>query len=138
MMSSHGKHLHQDLGTLLLRIAVAAPFLYHGIDKLALWNTVPEGMTENMLMIMRTLSIVEPIVGALILVGLLTPIAAAIGSIVMLGAIYFKIMVFSMSFVGSTGAGWEFDLVILGGCLALLLGGAGCWSLDGMMGRKKD
>lgn len=122
---------------LLLRLTIAAIFLYHGTQKFGMWSMVAgEGMSENMLMIMRSLSVIEPLIAVLLIVGLFTQIAGGIGAVIMIGAIYMKQVVWGTSFAGTTGTGWEFDLVILGGCLATLLAGGGCVSLDALMKKK--
>lgn len=128
---------HQDWGILILRLAVALLFLYHGSQKWALWSAAPGGMPSGMLSLMRFLSIVEPIGAIAVAFGFLTRWATLGLGIIMLGAINTKITVMHMGFVGSGGAGWEFDTMILASLIALLFIGAGKISIDAMMMKKR-
>jgi putative oxidoreductase len=116
-----------DWGLLGLRLAVGAVFLVHGISKLPMWRMQPsDQMPNGMLATMRFLSIAEPLGAAALILGALTQFAAAGLSVIMLGAIYFKIGVWKNKFVN----GWELDLVLLAANIALVLLGAGAWSVD--------
>jgi len=120
-----------DLVLLVLRVTVGAIFIAHGLSKRPMWRTRPsEGMSARMLGLMRFLSIVEPLGGVALILGFLTPFAAFGHSIVMIGATYLKIFVWKSGFRGQQGTGWEFDLLILAACLAIIVLGAGAWSLD--------
>lgn len=118
-----------DLALLILRVSIGAIFLYHGLSK---WGA------DSLLM--QILSFVEPIAGVMILVGALSELAALILAIVMVGATYMKMtdfgkaaLDFSGTFAKQGGAGWEFDLIILAGCLVILTMGAGKFSADALM-----
>lgn len=124
---------HGDWGLLALRLAVGVIFIYHGFDK---WTMDTVGY------IMPILKYAEPIGGVALILGVLTQLAALGFVIIMLGAIYMKASGFGqqpLDVLGSFGGqgGWEFDLVILAGCIALLLSGAGRMSLDAVMHAKK-
>ncbi len=126
---------HSDWGLLALRLAIGAVFLYHGLAKWPLNPQAPWYMT--------VVAIAEPLGGLAMILGLLTQWAALGLGIIMLGAIYMKMTGFGQAaldafgtFVGKGGAGWEFDLVILAGCVALLFMGGGKMALDAMMGKK--
>lgn len=122
---------HNNLGPLLLRLAVGGIFLFHGIAKWQMWGIAPsDQMSASMLTIMKILSIAEPLGGAALVLGFLTRYAAIGLSIIMLGAIYFKVYVWGMTFSMQNGLGWEFDLVLLAASLCLLFIGAGKYSLD--------
>src|SRR6185436_3529486 len=43
-------------------------------------------------------------------------------ALIMLGALYYKIVKWKVPFVGRDSTGWELDLLVLAGLLALLLG----------------
>ncbi|MBX4187804.1 MAG: DoxX family protein [Candidatus Doudnabacteria bacterium] len=45
--------------------------------------------------------------------------AALVFSVVMLGAIYFKIFKWKTSFMAMNSTGWEFDLILLASCLVI-------------------
>jgi len=114
---------------LALRLAVAAVFLYHGMQKWMFWTTTPAGMPQNMADFFKFLSIVEPLGGLAVLLGFLTRWAALGLGIIMFGAICFK-MSMGVPFASSTGVGWEFDLVLLASCVALVIYGGGEYALD--------
>ena len=126
----------QNTALLLLRVVVAVLFLYHGYMKWGMWSAAPGSMSPGMLNLLKFLSIVEPVAGVALIIGLLTQWAALGLAIIMLGAIYFKTAIFGMGFAGSQGTGWEFDLMIFAGCIALMAFGAGCWSVDAMWCKK--
>lgn len=116
-----------DWSLLALRIIIAAIFLYHGWQKIQMWM---DGQTSPLMMV---LSIVEPVAAILILIGYFTRWAALVLAVVMVGAIIFKAtgqLGQVITFATPTGPGWEFDLSILGGLLALAGVGAGCLALE--------
>ena len=118
-----------DWGLLALRIGVGITFLVHGNQKRAMWKVQPSAqMPAGMLTLLRVLSIAEPLGGLATLVGLLTRAAAAGFVLVMLGAIRLKITQLHKGFSGD--GGWELEFMLLVGALALLLLGAGKFSLD--------
>jgi putative oxidoreductase len=108
---------HVDWALLGLRIAVGAIFLAHGISKWPMWKMQPSTeMPKGMLMTMRLLSVVEPLGGAAVLLGVLTQVAAIGLGVIMLGALYLKITKWKTKFTGNNG--WEFDLLLLAANLA--------------------
>ncbi len=118
---------------LALRIAVGTLFLVHGLQKRMFWKTQPSAQLPlGMIKVLRFLSIVEPLGGVAMLAGLLTRPAAIGLSIIMLGAINLKARQMKKGFTGD--GGWELDFMILGANVALLLLGAGAWSLDRLLG----
>ncbi len=117
-----------DYALLFLRLVIGVIFLYHGLQK---W-----GMSDPNT-IFTILKFAEPLGGAALILGALTQLASLGLSIIMVGAIYMKATGFGSSapnfpgtFVGAQGAGWEFDLMILAGCVVLLIMGAGSMSVD--------
>lgn len=119
-----------DLARLILRIGVAVPFLYHGLEKRKYWS-MPPGRAGSgpMLGAYRFLSFAEPLGGAAVLLGVLTRFAALGLSLVMLGAIRTRIFVWHNSF--GEDDGWEIDFILLSAAGALIFLGAGRWSLEG-------
>lgn len=112
-----------------LRIAVAAVFLTHGLAKRGMWKMAPsEQMPGLQLNLMRFLSIVEPLAGIGVLLGIFTVYSALALAIVMIGAMYFKISVWKKKF--SETSGWEFDLVLLAAALMIAAAGPGVFSLE--------
>lgn len=121
---------YSDLALLFLRICVGVIFLIHGWQKRGTWKAQPSAqMSQNMLSQMRLLSITEPLGGLAILVGIFTPLAAFGLSLIMLGALYYKISVWKLPFTEQGKNGWEFDLIILAACAALITFGGGLYSL---------
>jgi putative oxidoreductase len=114
---------------LALRIAVGVVFLVHGLQKQMFWKTPPSAQLPlGMIKLLRFLSIVEPLGGVAVLAGFLTRPATIGLSIIMLGAINLKARQMKKGFTGD--GGWELDFMVLAANVALLLLGAGVWSLD--------
>ena len=111
-----------DAGILVLRLAIAAIFLVHGIKKLP-------GQMGGFL---TFIGIAETLGGAALLVGLLTQLAALGIAIIMIGAIYKKIFEWHTPFTAMNKSGWELDLVLLAGCIALMTLGSGAYGVDAM------
>ncbi len=132
LLSTASSYLYQfdDLGLLALRIAIGTIFLVHGKNKFGMWKTKTGEPAGPMSSIMRFLAVVEPLGGLALLVGFLTPFASIGLALIMIGAMYFKMTKWHTGMVSQNGTGWELDLVILAGCIALMTLGAGAWSLD--------
>lgn len=121
-----------NIGLLVLRLGIAISFLYHGLDKLKMWKMEPsEEMPATFLNQLRLLSIVEPLGAVALIGGFLTQLAAVGFIIIMLGAIHLKVTQMQKKF-GEPG-GWELDVVLLTGSVALFLTGAGSISLDAIL-----
>lgn len=123
-----------DWALLALRLAIGVIFLYHGLMK---WQM------EDPSMLFTILKIVEPLGGAALILGVLSQWAALGLGIIMLGAIYMKMSGFGNAaldpagtFAPQGGTGWEFDMMILAGCIVLLVMGAGKMAIDSMMCKK--
>lgn len=109
-----------DVGILVLRLAIAIIFLVHGIKKL-------DGKMGGF---MTFIGIAETVGGAALLVGFLTQWAALGIAIIMLGATYKKIMEWQVPFTSMKQTGWEFDLILFAGCVALMTLGSGAYGMD--------
>lgn len=120
----------QDSSLLALRLAIAAIFVYAGYAKIGMWSVAPEGMSSGMVLLMKLLSIVEPLGGVALAVGFLTFWASAGLAIIMLGAIVLLQFTMGVGFATAQGAGWNFALMTLVGCIVLMAFGAGRWSVD--------
>ncbi len=117
---------------LALRIAVGVIFIVHGLQKQAMWKMQPTAqLPAPMIRLLRFLSIVEPLGGAAMIAGFLTRPAAIGLAIIMIGAINLKAREMHRGFTGD--GGWELDFMVLAANVALLLLGAGAWSLDGVL-----
>lgn len=120
----------QNTALIALRLIVAVIFIYTGYAKWGFWSAAPEDIPALMVNIFKFLSIVEPLGGAVLIVGFLTRWASAGLTIIMVGAIFIMQFVMHIGFATPQGAGWNFPLVVLGGCIVLIAFGAGHWSLD--------
>ncbi len=135
---------------LILRLALALVIFPHGAQKLTGWfggygftgtmNFFTEGM--GIPYIFALLAILAEFFGALgLIVGLGTRIAALGIGVTMAVAI---LMVhapngFFMNWYGSqAGEGFEFHLLVIGMALALIISGAGKWSLDRLLAGKLE
>ena len=124
----------QDIALLVMRIIIAIIFIYAGLAKWTFWSSHPAEMTDGMLNLIKFLSIVEPLGAVALVVGFLTRWAAAGLANIMLGAIF--VLKFTMQigfFTSPTGVGLDYNLLIFGGCIALMTFGAGSWSLDKLL-----
>jgi putative oxidoreductase len=122
---------YEDAGKLALRLILASIFLGHAQLKFGTWGMQPtEQFPAAMLSIARALSILEPLAALSLVLGLLTPATNLSIGAFMLAVIYMKINIWHSGFIGEQGTGWELDLAVLGGALALLLGGSGKYSLE--------
>ena len=134
-MSMQSYTKFQEVGLLIVRLIVAAVFLYAAYAKLGLWSGAPEGMSDGMVNLMKFLSIVEPLGALALIIGFLTRLAASGLAIIMVGAIFIMQFVMHMGFATPQGPGWSFPLVVFAGCIMLIAFGAGRWSVDSI--RKK-
>lgn len=126
----------QETALLVLRVIVAAVFLYAGYAKWPFWSAAPPGMSAGMVNLVKFLSIVEPLGGVALIVGFLTRWAAAGLAVIMVGAVFFlRLTMQTGLFTAPRGVGLDYNLLILGGCIALMAFGAGGWSVDAI--RKK-
>ncbi|PPF44792.1 hypothetical protein C5B85_08575 [Pseudoclavibacter sp. AY1F1] len=126
---------------LILRIALGATMLLHGIQKL---TTTGIGGVQEMLAGLgvplsdvagAALPFVEIVAGALLLVGLFTRVAAALLVVVSLGAMF--TVHFAAGFFAQDG-GYEFVLVLALLGIALTLTGGGRWAADALIRRPRS
>lgn len=110
------------LGSWVLRIGLAAVFIYHGLPKLKMPSMVASiygapsfvGWLHGLL---------EVLGGLALLLGIFDRVAALVLAIIMLGALCFHLFKWKTPFAKKgIGPGWEFELILLGGLLTLLLG----------------
>ena len=134
--------------SLILRVALGVVMFPHGAQKLLGWYgghglaSTLGFFTEQMHIpwIIVLLIIIGESFGSVgLIVGLLTRFAAASLAVIMLGAIT---MVhwphgFFMNWFGQqAGEGFEYHLLVLGMCLALVVSGGGRWSADGVIAER--
>lgn len=120
--------MYSDSGLLILRLAVAAIFIYHAWPKLKNSKMMAQGMGKSAGFVL-TLGLVEFFSGTALVLGVYTNIASALLALVMVGAIYFKISKWKIPFSANDKTGWEFDFILLAANLTLLAVGSGALKL---------
>lgn len=112
---------YAHLAPLMLRLALGAIFIVHGLPKLTGLEGTAQffaqvGIPAPFVMAL-VVGVIELIGGALLLIGYQTRIAAALLALNMLGAII------TVKFAAGFVNGWEFDAVLLAAALSLVLSG---------------
>lgn len=115
---------YNNVGLLVLRIAVAAIFIYHALPKLKNARVMAQMMGTQTAMVFA-LGAVEFLSSLGLVFGFYTQLASLLLGVVMIGAIGMKIMKWNAPFSAMDKTGWEFDLVLLAASIAILLGGGG-------------
>jgi putative oxidoreductase len=126
------------VGLLVLRLALGAVFLVHGGQKLMMGPGAMAGMFANMGAPAPSLTgplamVVEPLAGAALVLGVLTRLAALGVAVDMLGALLI-VHVGNGFFVPR---GIEFPMMLFASAVALMLVGAGPFSLDRTIARRR-
>jgi putative oxidoreductase len=123
-----------DIASFILRLAIGTLFIVHGYPKLTpaqrkqggAWMKsmgMPAGMVAFG-------GIVEFFGGLALILGLLTPIIAALAALWMLSTTWFSISKVKKKYAG----GYEIDVTLLLVAVALALLGSGIYSLDHLLG----
>ena len=132
----------------LLRITLGCVMFPHGAQKLLGWyggggfSGTMGFFTEQMGMpaLIAFLIIIGESFGSVgLLIGFFTRFTAASLGIIMVGAIGLVHLPngFFMNWSGQqAGEGYEYHLLVIGMCLALMITGAGRWSVDGAIAEK--
>jgi putative oxidoreductase len=130
-----------SLGLLVLRLALGAIMVAHGTQKLFGWWGGPglrgtSGMCEHLafrmpLIMACGLALAETGGGLSIAMGLVTPLGALLVALVMANAVY--LVHLPKGFFAANG-GYEFNLSIAAGVIALAATGPGRYSLDRAIG----
>lgn len=129
MMKKYFGH-RPNLGILILRVVLGVAFIAHGYSKFAVMGI--DGVAgffasigiPMALFMAWVVALVELLGGIGLLLGVGTRLSAFLLSIIMIVAIFTA--KFQSGFLG----GYELDVIILGGLLALLFGGAGKYSVQ--------
>lgn len=115
---------YNNVGLLILRLAVAIIFIYHALPKLKNAKSMAQMMGKPTGMIFM-LGAIEFLSSVALVLGIYTQLAALLLGIVMIGAIGMKMMKWSVPFAAMDKTGWEFDLILLAANIAILLSGGG-------------
>lgn len=127
-------------GLLLIRLVIGLLFVGHGAQKLFGWfgGYGPKGtggwmesigLKPGVAMAVAA-GLLELVGGLLFAAGLLTPLAAVLLALTMLGAI---VKVHGPNGIWSTQNGYEYPLVLLIVVIGVALTGAGAYSLDALL-----
>lgn len=115
---------YSNLAFFVLRLALAAIFIYHALPKLKSAEQMGQAMgwsAGNVLV----LGLVEFVSSLGMISGLYIQVAALMLALVMIGAIYFKIAKWNAPFSAMDKMGWEFDLILLAASIFILVNGGG-------------
>jgi putative oxidoreductase len=126
-----------DLALLVLRLALAAVLLYHGIPKLMNFGATVGGF-QSMNLPAPTVTagfalLAEVVGGTLILIGVVSDLAAILVVIEMLGAIF---LVHWKNGFDFTKGGWEHPFTVLAMALAVAFAGPGRYTIGSKRGYK--
>lgn len=115
---------YSDLAFLILRLAIAAIFIYHALPKLkgAKMMSQAMGMPAGMIFMLGSVEFLSSIG---MILGIFIQLAALLLAIVMVGAIYFKTAKWHVPFGAMDKTGWEFDLILLAANIFILVNGGG-------------
>ncbi|MBI1984554.1 MAG: DoxX family protein [Candidatus Wildermuthbacteria bacterium] len=113
-----------DLSFLVLRLVIAAIFIYHALPKLkgAKMMSQAMGMPAGMIFMLGGIEFLSSLG---MIFGVYIQIAAFLLAMVMVGAIYFKMVKWHVPFGAMNKTGWEFDLILLVASIVLLVSGGG-------------
>ena len=126
-----------DLALLILRVTVGAVFLAHGINHIIGGGKIAGtsrwfeslGMRPGILHAW-TASVTEIAAGALLVLGLLTPIGGA-GVVGVMLVAWITNHLRNGFFIFRPGEGWEYVMVLTFSAVAIATLGPGQWSIDG-------
>lgn len=131
----------QDILLLVARVILGVIFVAHGAQKFFEWTLAGTGqafaeMGVPLPQVAATFAaVVELGAGALLLLGLLTPVAAVLTLIVSVGA---WVLVHLPNGVFAANNGWELVAALALGSLVFVAVGPGRFSLDRLIARRRD
>jgi putative oxidoreductase len=111
---------YSETGFWILQAVVGLVFIVHGLSKVK----SPAGIASayGAPAFVGLLHGLVEVAGGLMLIFKFHPqTASLVLGLIMLGAIYFKVFKWKTKFMVMNTTGWEFDLVLLAACIAILL-----------------
>jgi putative oxidoreductase len=115
---------YSDISFLALRLVVAGIFIYHALPKLKGSTMMAQAMGMPAVMIFM-LGGIELLSSLGLIFGIFIQLAAFLLVMVMVGAIYFKIIKWHVPFGAMDKTGWEFDLILLAANIIIMVNGGG-------------
>ena len=123
-----------DLPSLILRLAIGTLFIVHGYPKLTAAQRTQGGAWMKSMGMPAAMvpfgGVVEFFGGLALILGILTPIVAALAALWMLSTTWLVTTKAKKKYVG----GYEIDITLLLASLALALLGSGIYSIDHLLG----
>jgi uncharacterized membrane protein YphA (DoxX/SURF4 family) len=123
-----------DLPSLILRLAIGTLFIIHGYPKLTAAQRTQGGAWMKSMGMPAAMvpfgGVVEFFGGLALILGILTPIVAALSALWMLSTTWLVTTKAKKKYVG----GYEIDVTLLLVALALALLGSGIYSIDHLLG----
>ena len=118
-----------DISFLVLRLVIAAIFIYHAMPKLkgAKMMSQAMGMPAGMIFMLGGIEFLSSLG---MIFGVYVQVAAFLLAMVMIGAIYFKTAKWHVPFGAMDKTGWEFDLILLAANIILLVNGGGALGIQ--------
>jgi putative oxidoreductase len=123
-----------DLPSLILRLAIGTLFIVHGYPKLTAAQRAQGGAWMKSMGMPAAMipfaGVVEFFGGLALILGILTPIVAALSALWMLSTTWLVTTKAKKKYVG----GYEIDITLFLAALALALLGSGIYSIDHLLG----
>ena len=123
-----------DLPSLILRLAIGTLFIIHGYPKLTAAQRAQGGAWMKSMGMPAAMvpfaGVVEFFGGLALILGILTPIVAALSALWMLSTTWLVTTKAKKKYVG----GYEIDITLFLAALALALLGSGIYSIDHLLG----
>jgi putative oxidoreductase len=123
-----------DLPSLILRLAIGTLFIIHGYPKLTAAQRTQGGAWMKSMGMPAAMvpfgGVVEFFGGLALILGILTPVVAALSALWMLSTTWLVTTKAKKKYVG----GYEIDITLLLAALALALLGSGIYSIDHLLG----
>lgn len=129
-----------DIGLAILRLALGVVFVAHGAQKIFVYGL--DGVAEGFAglgipfagLAAPVVAFAELIGGAALVIGLFTRVSAAVLALTMAGALVLAHLPAGFFLPN----GYEFVFALMGGAVALALIGAGSYSADTALARRRD